>query len=74
MKDRMNGAVTYVKKEPDGSFAPYMKLPGMNEYMCPGAHTFATEKGADAWLEKWEKTHRIVKSGLGWRVDTVFGF
>ena len=74
MKDRMNGAKTFIKKMPDGSYAPYMKLGDYGDQMVPYAHTYATEKGAEAWLEKWEKTHRIVKTGTGWRVDTVFGF
>ena len=74
MKDRMNGATTYVKKDAYGAYMPTMKLEGLNEYAIPGAHTFAREKGAEKWLEKWEKTHRIVKTGLGYKVETVFGF
>ena len=37
MKDRMNGATTYVKKDAYGAYMPTMKLEGLNEYAIPGA-------------------------------------
>ena len=73
MKDRANGAKTYVKKNHDGTYSPVMKLGDYGEQMCPGAHTFATEKGAERWLEDWEKKHVIVKTGsFGWKIERVF--
>ena len=57
-ESKSNSAKTYIKKNSDGSYAPYISTP-QGEHMLPGAHTYSTEKGAQKALEKFSATHNI---------------
>ena len=68
MKDRMNGIKTYVEHNPSQGYMPVIEVDGYGKVGCPGAHWFATEKGAENWLEKWETHNKIMKVPGGFKI------
>ena len=61
---------TYIRKNADGSYAPYMSTP-QGELMIPGAHTYSTEKGAQQALNKFNETHNIESNAMQTKVSAV---
>lgn len=61
---------TYIRKNTDGSYAPYMSTP-QGELMIPGAHTYSTEKGAQQALNKFNETHNIESNAMQTKVSAI---